>query len=61
MFGFSREKDNTGFSDISREMYEEIIQEKDRLISVSRRDVESLKREIVSLKKQLDCSKRKRK
>ena len=61
MFGFSRENDSTGFSDISREMYEEIIQEKDRLISVSRRDVESLKREIVSLKKQLDCSKRKRK
>lgn len=61
MFGFNRENDNTGFSEISREMYEEIIQEKDRLISVSRRDVESLKREIISLKKQLDCSKRKRK
>lgn len=60
MFGFIK-NDNTGFSDMSREAYEDIIEEKDRLISVSRRDVESLKREIVSLKKQLNCSKRRKK
>ena len=34
----------------------EIIDEKDRLISVQSRDLESLKREIVDLKKKLNCS-----
>lgn len=61
MFRFFDRNDNAHFSDVSRQAYEDIIQEKDRLLSVSRRDVESLKREIVSLKKQLDYSKRKKK
>ena len=37
----------------------EILDEKDRLISVQERDVESLKREIVDLKKKINYSKRK--
>ena len=40
---------------------EDIISEKDRIISVQERDMESLKREIVMLKKQLNYSKQKKK
>ena len=39
----------------------EIIDEKDRLIGVQSRDLESLKREIVDLKKRINYSKRKKK
>ena len=43
------------------ESIEDIISEKDRLISLQESDMESLKREIVSLKKQLNYSKQKKK
>ena len=48
-------------SDIQREYFEDIILEKNRVISIQGRDIESLKREIISLKKQLNYSKQKRK
>lgn len=38
----------------------EIIDEKDRIIGVQSRDVESLKREIVDLKKKIDYLSRKK-
>lgn len=43
------------------ESMEDIISEKNRIISVQERDMESLKREIVELKKQLNYSKQKKK
>lgn len=44
----------TGFID-------EIIDEKDRIIGVQEKDLASLKREIVDLKKKINCSNRKKK
>lgn len=44
----------TGFID-------EIIEEKDRIIGVQEKDLASLKREIVDLKKKINCSNRKKK
>lgn len=58
MAGFG---DISSYDDLDRESMLECIEEKDRLIAVSRRDIESLKREIVTLKDQLNYSKRKRK
>ncbi len=40
---------------------DDIIIEKDRIIGVQEKDLESLKREIVDLKKQINYSKRKKK
>ncbi len=51
----------SGFEDYTRVSYEEIIREKDRLISLQERDMESLKREITSLKDQLNTRSSKRK
>ena len=39
---------------------DEVICEKDRIIGVQEKDLISLKREIVDLKKQINCSKRKK-
>ena len=49
------------YDDLDREAILECIEEKDRLIDVSKRDIASLKREIVTLKNQLNYSQRKRK
>ncbi len=49
------------FRGYEREYVEEILMEKDRLISLQERDMESLKREINYLKKQLNYSKQKKK
>lgn len=49
------------FSEVQREYIEDVILEKNRLISLQERDIESLKREIISLKKQMNYSKQKRK
>jgi hypothetical protein len=51
----------SGIRDYSRESFDEILHEKNRLISLQERDMESLKREITSLKKQLSSSNRKKK
>ena len=55
---YSRE---SGFSRLDREYIDDIIQEKDHLISIQERDIDSLKREIESLKRELSYSKHKRK
>lgn len=49
------------YDDLDRDAILECIEEKDRLLDVSRRDIESLKKEIVILKNQLNYSQRKRK
>lgn len=49
------------FNEVQREYIEDVILEKNRLISLQERDIESLKREIISLKKQMNYSKQKRK
>ena len=49
------------FSDVQREYIEDVILEKNRHISLQERDIESLKREIIYLKKQLNYSKSKKK
>lgn len=60
-----RERDNydlkVSFRGYEREYVEEMLSEKDRLISLQERDMESLKREINYLKKQLNYSKQKKK
>ena len=60
MFGFDK-TDNRYYSDFDRESLNELIMEKDRLISLQERDMQSLKREIVDLKRQLNYSKNKKK
>lgn len=52
---------NVSYRFLEREYVDDIIQEKDRLISIQEKDMDSLKREIESLKKQLYYSKSKRK
>lgn len=52
---------NVSYRFLEREYVDDIIQEKDRLISIQEKDMDSLKREIESLKKQLNYSKSKRK
>lgn len=49
------------FNEVQREYIEDVILEKNRLISLQERDIESLKREIISLKRQMNYSKQKRK
>lgn len=49
------------FRGYDRDYVDDLLEEKDRLLSVARRDMESLKREIISLKKQLNYSKTKKK
>ena len=60
-----REFDECGmkvsFRGYDRDYVDDLLEEKDRLLSVARRDMESLKREIISLKKQLNYSKAKKK
>lgn len=58
--GFNRIDVKSSFSG-EFDSIDDIIAEKDRLISLQERDMESLKREIVSLKKQLNYSKQKKK
>ncbi len=52
---------NISYSNLEREYVDDIIREKDRLISIQEKDMDSLKREIESLKKQLNYSKSRRK
>ena len=52
---------NISYSNLEREYVDDIIREKDRLISIQEKDMDSLKREIESLKKQLNFSKSRRK
>ena len=59
MFGF-RDDMGSGFNDCERESFEDVISEKDRLISLQERDMESLKREIVYLKQKFNSSKKKK-
>lgn len=49
------------FRGYDTEFIDEVLLEKDRIISTQFKDLESLKREIVSLKKKINCSKRKKK
>ena len=58
---FDRFYVGSSFGDEKIESMEDIISEKNRIISVQERDMESLKREIVELKKQLNYSKQKKK
>ena len=58
---FDRFYMGSSFSDERFESMEDLISEKNRIISVQERDMESLKREIVYLKKQLNYSKHKKK
>lgn len=52
--GFLRIHSESRMSDL--EEFDEIISEKNRMISLQERDIESLKKEIVELKKQLNYS-----
>lgn len=52
---------NISYSNLEREYVDDIIREKDRLISIQEKDMDSLKREIESLKKQINYSKSRRK
>lgn len=58
---FDRFNMESSFGDERFESMEDLISEKNRIISVQERDMESLKREIVYLKKQLNYSKYKKK
>lgn len=42
---------------VRREVFDEMVEEKDRIITLQARDMDSLKREIISLKKELSQSK----
>ena len=61
MEDFERSEMKVSFRGYDRDYVDDLIQEKDRVIDVARRDMESLKREIVSLKRQLNYSKSKKK
>ncbi len=61
MKGFDEEELRVSFRGYDREYVDEILQEKDRLLSVAWRDVEALKREINTLKKQINHSRTKKK
>lgn len=61
MTGFDEDDVISALREGNRESIREIMYEKDRLISLQEKDMESLKREIHSLKQQLNCSKRKKK
>ena len=50
-----------GFRHLEREYIDDILREKDRLISLQERDIDSLKREIEYLKNEINYSKGKRK
>ena len=58
---FDRFNLGSSFGDDRFESMEDIISEKNRIISIQERDMESLKREIVYLKKQLNYSRSKKK
>lgn len=61
MEDFERGEMKVSFRGYDRDYVDDLIQEKDRVIDVARRDMASLKREIVSLKRQLNYSKSKKK
>lgn len=43
---------------VRREVFDEMLEEKNRIITIQAKDMESLKREIVSLKEELYQSRR---
>ena len=49
------------FRGYDTEFIDEILEEKQRIIDIQGKDLESLKREIVDLKKKINYSKRKKK
>ena len=49
------------FKGYATDIIDDIMIEKDRVIKLQERDMEELKREIVDLKRQLNCSKNKKK
>ncbi len=61
MRDFDESEMKMSFRGYDRDYVDDLLEEKDRLLSVARRDMESLKREIISLKKQLNYSKAKKK
>ena len=61
MIDFDESELKVSFRGYDREYIDDLLQEKDRLLSVAQRDMESLKREISYLKKQLNYSKSKKK
>ena len=61
MIGFNSDDVMSGLRERERESIQEMMYEKDRLISLQERDMESLKREIVALKEQLNYSKQRKK
>ena len=58
---FDENLTNLSYKHLEREYIDDIIREKDRLISLQERDMDSLKREIEELKKELNYSRRKKK
>ena len=54
MRDFDESEMKMSFRGYDRDYVDDLLEEKDRLLSVARRDMESLKREIISLKKQLN-------
>lgn len=61
MLGFNEENVKNAFREFDRQSMMELMYEKDRLISLQRQDMDSLKREINSLKQQLNDSNQKKK
>lgn len=61
MKDFDENVQMSSFSRNERQYVEDLLEEKDRLLDVARRDMQSLKREIVELKKELNYSRTKKK
>ncbi len=61
MIGFNSDDVMSSLRERERESIQEMMYEKDRLILLQERDMDSLKREIVALKEQLNYSKQRKK
>ncbi len=61
MIGFDDDDVISALREENKESIREIMYEKDRIISLQEKDMDSLKREIISLKQQLNGSKHREK
>ncbi len=61
MIGFDDDDVISALREENKESIREIMYEKDRIISLQEKDMDSLKREIISLKQQLNGSKHRKK
>ncbi len=61
MIGFDDDDVISALREGNKESIREIMYEKDRIISLQEKDMDSLKREIISLKQQLNGSKHRKK